>query len=124
MKEKPKIGDILYCLNMSNYARNTEQKLIPVVVTKVGNKYFTTKEKLDDYWEKQYYLEDWREKNEYGPTSELFKTEQEYLDKKEKNELYEKIKVKFDIYSKNDLTLEQLRSINSIILNKTISTSK
>lgn len=38
---KPKLGDILYSLNINNAARNVKQELTEVTVTKVGRKYFT-----------------------------------------------------------------------------------
>lgn len=39
-KPTPQVGQTLYSLNIGNAARNCEQKLKPVIVRKVGRKYF------------------------------------------------------------------------------------
>jgi len=60
MREKPKIGQILYSLNVGNAARyGREQKLTPVTVTKVGRKYFYCK--VGNYLETQYHLKTWKD---------------------------------------------------------------
>jgi len=80
---KPKAGDKLFSLNTNNSARNRKQVLTPVIVSKVGRKYFTTQvigKENYDYLNVTYNLSDWREKTEYSTNHILYETEQEWLD--------------------------------------------
>ena len=111
-KDKPKVGDILYSLNVGNAARNTEQVLTPVEVTKVGRKYFYAGE---GWRETQYHIDDWCENTNYSARSLLYKTEQEWYDEKESTAICRYISKSFD-YSRNKLglSLDQLRRIEAI----------
>jgi len=113
---KPKVGQVLYSLNVGNAARNREQKLTKVIVRKVGRKYFTCS---PEEWTRatvQYNVSDWEENTKYCQDSELYESEKEYEDEKEDCEISRMINEYFE-YGKNKhkIHLESLRSIKSII---------
>ena len=111
---KPKVGQTLYSLNVGNAARNCEQKLTPVIVTSVGNKYFYTGE---GYRKQAYLIEDWKEKTDrYGAMTMLYESEQAYRDDIEAVQICKAIGKAFE-YGRNvnGLPLYQLRTIQSII---------
>ena len=114
--EKPKVGDILYSLNIGNAARHRKQELKPVEVKKVGRKYFTVGDEGKGWWEQQYYIENWRTKTEYSPDSRLYGTVREYEDEKETYRICKKLKDCFQ-YGRNNLSLslDKLRNIESIV---------
>ena len=119
MKHKPAVGEVLYSLNIGNSARWRPQKLTPVVVIKVGRKYFTVSEedhKDNLYMHTQYHIDTWREKNDYSADSELYVTKQEWLDKKESSEICARIRDTFE-YGRNNknLHIDYLRKIERII---------
>ena len=74
---KPEVGETLFSLNIGNAARNSEQVLTPVVVAKVGRKYFTVRE---GWKETKYRLSDWLQVTDYSPDSCLYESEQEWED--------------------------------------------
>ena len=77
---RPEVGETLFSLNVGNAARNCPQVLTPVVVTKVGRKYFTA----GGGWQaKQYRFSDCAQKSEYIADSALYESEQEWEDEKE-----------------------------------------
>lgn len=113
----PKIGDILYSLNVGNMAMHTEQKLTPVTVTKVGRKYFTCTSRYGE--ETAYNLSDWSEKEtEYIANTLLYKTKQEWEDEKEMAKICKHLYEAFE-YGNNNLKipLEKLRDIFEITNN-------
>lgn len=115
-RNTPKVGDKLFSLNIGNAARNREQKLTPVIVTKVGRKYFTARESGREWSYSQYHIDTWREKTEYCCNSVLYETEQEWLDEKESDEICRYIFDSFQ-YGKNQkkLSIGALRTIQRII---------
>lgn len=113
---KPKVGQILYSLNIGNASRNYEQKLTKVIVTKVGRKYFTCAEKVDSFWTTVYHLDDWCEKTEYSARSSLYSSSQEWKDEKEERLICVFIEKSFTYGQNNsNISLENLRKIESII---------
>ena len=116
--EKPVVGQKLFSLKIGNAARRTEQtSLTPVIVKKVGRKYFVCGEENSGDWSDfQYYLDSWQQKTEYTADSILYKTEQEWLDEHEERKLSEQIENTFKV-GKNlyNLPLESLRKIVEII---------
>lgn len=113
------VGQKLFSLNVGNAARRgTPQVLTPVVVTKVGRKYFTVTPVGKDArcWEMEYHIEDWRERTEYTPNSQLYATEQEWLDEHESEVLSRRIYQAFE-YGNNrkHLSVETLRTISALI---------
>jgi len=115
--EKPKVGDKLYSLNIGNAARNSEQKLTPFIVKKVGRKYFTAgPEGERDWMDNQYYLDDWRQKSDYTASSRLYKTKQAWEDEKEISNICQKLKYCFEYgNNRNNLSLSDLKKIESIV---------
>ena len=116
MIPKPTVGMKLFSLNIGNAARRREQVLTPVVVTKVGRKYFTVEEVGQYPFEHTYNIEDWSEKTDYIASSALYESEQEWVDEKEIRRLSGQISeaFKYGNNSKN-LSLETLRMIASAI---------
>ena len=114
--EKPKVGDILYSLNIGNAARNQKQVLKRVEVKKVGRKYFTVGDEGNSWWEQQYHLSNWRMKTEYSADSYLYRTVKEYKDEKEEHKICKNLSDCFE-YGKNKLrlSLSDLRRIESIL---------
>src|SRR6185503_14529235 len=111
MKPKVTVGQKLFRLNVGNNARFRPQVLTPVVVTKVGRKYFTTKN--EERWlETEYRLEDWIENNEYNSNSVLYASKQEYEDEKKIGRICNMIAETFQ-YGRNrkNLSVETLRAI-------------
>lgn len=116
MKRKPILGEKLWDLNVGNAARRgTPQVLTPVVVTKVGKKYFTCKNA--DQWGREisYHIDTWRQKTEYCADHKLYETEQEWRDKKEAKEITKQISETFHWMKSHNLSLEQLRMIKAIL---------
>ena len=110
---KPKVGETLYLLNVGNAARWNPQVLIPVVVTKVGRKYFVTGE---GYQARQFHLSDWTENTQYSATARLYESEQDWADEKESARLCGDIGKSFE-YGKNrrGLSLDVLRKIHGLL---------
>ncbi len=113
MKNKPQVGQRLFSLNIRSDARHTPQVLTPVVVVKVGMKYFSTAPDMESpQWSQtQYSIEDWSEKTDCVADSRLYETVQEWEDEKECSEISAFINSKSLIR----LGLEKLRKIKQII---------
>ena len=120
MKTKPTVGQRLFSLNVGNRARNCPQVLTPVIVSKVGRIYFTTQ--TDDQWkqEREFHVEDWKQKTIYTPDYVLYVSEQEYTDEKEARTICSQIGKSFE-HGRNfqNLSLETLRKIDALINEKT-----
>lgn len=115
MKRKPILGETLYALNVGNAAgRGVPQTLKPVIVSKIGRKYFTCGPEGARFPE-EYHIDTWREKTEFCVNHHLYETEQEWLDEKEFSETVSEIRAMFNAYNKPPLTLESLRKIKSVI---------
>jgi len=114
-KPNPIVGQTLYSLNVGNAARNREQVLAPMIVTKVGRKYFTAKPDGKSYGERDYHLGSWRQKTDYSPDSELYADPKEWEDEKAASEISARIRQEFGHCSKPSQTLDQLRRIAAII---------
>lgn len=114
MKPKPKIGQTVYSLNVGNRAgRGVERKLTPMVVTKVGRKYFTASQ---DIYHVDFHLDSWKQVTEYTPIHKLYITKQDWQDEKEEAQLCEVISSYFE-YNRNpqNLPLQKLRAIMEIL---------
>lgn len=119
-RDKPKVGQILYSLNVGNAARHCKQKLTKVIVTKVGRKYFSCKDAgyADNRGrETQYHLSNWREKTEYCIDSALYVSRREWEDEKEAIAICHMIGQEAFRYGRNkfSLSLETLREIKRLI---------
>lgn len=118
-KRKPVVGDTLYRLSVGNAARFDADRLVPVIVTSVGRKYFTcTPEEFKDcpHMERQFHLESWREKTDTSAWYELFEDPQEYYDRKEEQSIWDQCRNTFTGWrDRSRLSLFQLRQIKAII---------
>ena len=117
MKNKITVGQLVFSLNIGNAARNREQKLTPMVITKVGRKYFSARY-LDDssgWSEIQYYVDSGIEKTNFSANSCIYLSEKEYDDEVMANNLYLNIKNSFSSFRNKKFTLSQLSRINDIL---------
>ena len=116
--KKPIVGQILFSLNIGNAARNREQNLTPMIVTRVGTKrFYCVPKEHQDFRETGFFLSDWSHDNRgYYQDHKLFETEQAWLDLKEAEEIVRFISNCFE-YRRNvkGLSLASLRAIREII---------
>lgn len=120
MRSKPTVGQTLYSLNIGNASRHQPQALTPVIVRKVGRKWFTCSRADDEppYRATSYSLETWLDDSEgYSHSAQLYATEQEWLDQKEHRQLYEEIRKAFDLWTGrgSELSLATLRQIKALL---------
>lgn len=116
MNQKVTVGQKLFSLNVGNAARHRVQILTPVVVTKVGRKYFTVKTDDKYGFETEYNLEDWEENTEYTRNSVLYETEQQWYDEKELGAICQHISKAFE-HGRNqrNLSIGTIRAISELI---------
>lgn len=128
IRQKPKVGDRLFSLNVGNAARRTEQKLTPVVVVKVGTKYFyvaaeariassrALKQFLNSSrtWQ-QFHVGTWRQVTKYTPNAALYASEQEWLDEHETSSMWTSFREFFASTACSKLSLGQLRRIDGVL---------
>jgi len=112
---KPKKGDVLFLVNAGINVRNAKEPRNCIVV-KVGRKYFSTKEKVDSYFELQFYIDTWREKTDYSSNYALYENRQVWEEEKKAVVYREAFQKTFD-YSGNSgrFTLYQLRGAAEIL---------
>lgn len=119
MREKPEVGQIFYSLNIGNAARHRKQELTPVVVTKVGKKYFTCcPEGGKKFQEEQFFIENWRQKTDYSPNAQLYQSREEYEEERERNLIVQYLAEVFTNRNRFSLSLVQLREIERVIRSK------
>jgi hypothetical protein len=114
MKPKPKIGQTLYDLNVGNDARNVPQVLKPVIVTKVGVKYFTCER--TDGWKcpVEYRIKDWKQNTDACVNHKLYETPEEWDCERETKRIKDKLQKLFNDYHCN-IPLDTLRAIEMLI---------
>ncbi len=120
MKPKVKVGQTLYRLNTGNGARRAPQVLLPVVVQKVGRKYFTVAPSSEGkHWNtSKHNLDDWCEVTEFVAGWALYETEQEWNDAKEHRLLTCELRRYFSDFGPMNLPLITLRAIQALIVTK------
>lgn len=111
----PKVGQVVYSLNVGNLLRRSEQKLTPMTVTKIGRKYFTCEIDHDDRSSARFHLSDWGEEAEYDSRHRLYESPQEWEDEKERNRHIAAIRAAFPTYGSVKLPLETLRGIVALL---------
>ncbi len=84
-----------------------------ITIEKIGNKYF----QCEGWWRYKFSIETLKYESDNYPQSniQLYVTAQEILDKKEKDELFQKIRKLFDWNNPRTHSLEQLRGVNKIL---------
>jgi|GEM_PF-6547238 len=107
----PKVGQTLY-----RHEIGSDKPLIPVVVTKVGRKYFSCKEE-NGWHDRKYWLNTWRENaGPYLHRYRLFANPQDWEDEKETSRIRTMLREFFQGYGYYPaLTLDQLRAIEKIV---------
>ena len=114
-KRKPVVGERLYSLNIGNSARHAEQKLTPVIVSKVGRKYFYA-EKEGYRLETKYHIDSWVEATDFCANSKLYESAEDWNNEKLKSELLQALSDAFGVYyKKEEFTIEQLKSVCEIL---------
>ena len=116
-KRKPVVGEKLYRVDTGNLARNGKGKQVHVFVKKVGRKYFKVNESMDgsEWADVEFCIETWGQNTHYSSDYLLFESEQEYLEKKESDYLFHKIKNQHFSSWANPYSLDKLRQIKAII---------
>lgn len=71
------VGDDVYVVVAGDRARMYNEKQYSGKVIEVGRKFFTVE---FDGWNKQFHLENWRQKTEYSPDFVLYESKQDYED--------------------------------------------
>jgi phosphotransferase system IIA component len=115
-KPKPTVGQRLFSLHIGNISRNGPQALTPVVVTKIGRKYFTVEneERLRNTTE--FHVEGWMQKTDYSADYALYESEQQYADEKEARTICDKIGKAFECGRNfKNINIETLRKIEALI---------
>lgn len=117
MKSQLALGQTLYRLNVGNNARACSQRLTPVIVTKIGRKYFTVKNRDGGYaFEVEFLLDDWRERTEYTENHALYSSPQAWEDEKEVVSLCADFSKAFQHGSnRRNLTIDALRAVRAIV---------
>ena len=115
-----KIGDEVIIRDYGSRTSEDNARNMTATVTKIGKKYVT----VQTYWggeyqfhnelNKTYYL---KMKSVVSTENKLFKSEQDYLDWAESEELYKELRNYFGKFY-TDLTIDQLRRIKAIIEEK------
>ncbi len=118
MRQPPKVGQVLYSLNVGDACRyGKAQVLTPTKVTKVGRKYFTCNHTDYEGFGSQYRLENWAQVVEYGsPNSELYASEREYEDSVEAKNICRQIADAFEHgYNRKEISTNNLRLLRQIL---------
>lgn len=106
MKQKPKVGQVLYSLNVGNAARGCKQKLTQVEVTRVGRKYFY----IGKGWrETQFRIDNWGENTEYSATQKLYEKPEDWEEEKAQSFLFSALRAEFDSWNSTKFSADQLR---------------
>jgi hypothetical protein len=85
--------------------------LRPVIVTKVGRKYFTVRLDGPYAMESEHTIDYWVQKSEFTPNFALYESEQQWADVKERTALCKTIVQAFEWGRCPPVTLETLRMI-------------
>jgi hypothetical protein len=113
-KRKPELGETLYSLNIAYLTNQKERKLVPVKVTKVGNKYFYCRE--DGSLSVKYNINTWADESDFAQTTVLYENSKEWEDEKESNRIKSKLYHIFGTYGNCEkISLESLKKIEEII---------
>ena len=118
-----KVGQTVYIRLTGNAIRGKcgDELIEEWVIDNIGRKYITASKKTGYprgiIFEKSDYGYEGRfvEKTYYCVDYIMYETEQELRDELEQDKIYRDIRLLFDRFNKNKMTLEQLRSIKKII---------
>ncbi len=65
--------------------------------------------------EREYHIENWRERTEYSPGTRLYASEQEYADEKEMAVIWIQLRDVFSTHTPSGVDLPRLRKIIAIV---------
>lgn len=117
---KPKIGAVLYIVNIGNeLRRGTKQVISPVTVSKVGRKYFEVTSTRYHGTDTKFDIDTWGQVSDYCSNWHLYASEKEWLDQVESTDLTDNIRKFFNTWGADKLTLESLRIIHAEITKPT-----
>lgn len=109
--KKPEVGQTVYRLPIGNAARRGNVELTPVVVTKVGRKYFTVGE---DCQAQQFFIDGWHQNaGEYIADFRCFESPEEWDKERVMSAKTMFIRKFFNSYAK--LTEEQINAIYELL---------
>lgn len=116
--DKPEVGQEVTVVECGNLTRNRKGRIFDGKVVKVGRKYFTIKVHYGEgeyqYWEKQFSIENWRQKTEYSADYEAYPNKQVYFDRIELYQWKTVFRRAFETWSNKDFALEQFREAAKI----------
>lgn len=117
-KDRLEVGLRGFLKPINNQARWGNRKHEQVTVTKIGRKYFEVEK--DDFkgFPITFKIEDLFHKSDYSPDWKFYFDEQHLLDEQEHVMLTKHMRNLFAGYSDTVLTLEKLRKIHAIIVDK------
>lgn len=107
---KPKVGDILFLVDVGNRTCGTGGKQRDCIVSKVGRKYFYIKERPDYQYEIQFYIDTRREKTEGSSNYALYENRQAWEEENEANLYRTLFRETFDYSWRRKFTLIQLKN--------------
>lgn len=112
-RREPVLGETLFQLNFWRVSRREEPEMKPVIVTKIGRKYFTVQPAGEEWLRREFFLDTWREKTNHSGHVFLYESKQQWADEKESEALTLKFERLFS--SRPNLNLDQLKRIGAII---------
>lgn len=112
---KTNVGDKIWLKPDGNQARRSKE-IREYEIKKVGRKYYEVWDGEFDGSTIKFTIEGNSQVTEYTADWEVYFSKQEILDEEEYKTLHNNIKRKVDIYGRPTLTLDQLRRINTIII--------
>ncbi len=114
---KSNIGDTVFLVNCGANVRGTKNPPEYWIIKKVGRKYFTITSGHDSTgWnDKEFHIDDWREKTEFVSNWKLYRSEDEYNDRTETKKWEKRLTNIFYGFKNARITLEQYRAIGEIL---------
>lgn len=94
---------------------NKSREIKKVYIKSIGRKYFEVWDGQNKYSRVKFHLDSLREVSEYMPYWAFHFTDVEILENREATSLKNKIGLHFGTFSRNNLTLDQLRRIHAIL---------
>jgi hypothetical protein len=116
-REKIEVGQRVFLKPINNAARYGNKEIREEVILKAGRKYFSVGKEGEtrEHWMIKFNIEDLRQVTNYSPDWQLYFSKQEIIDENETLEITREIRRKFEGYGHINLTLDQLRRIQTII---------
>jgi hypothetical protein len=114
MKQKPKVGQTVCALHISERTGQGDRAPINMRVVRVGRRYFEC-ETLSRAFRIEFHLDTWRQKSDYSPDYRLYASREEWEAEKRQSELVEWFKRIFNTYASPKYTLAALEAARAIL---------